>query len=203
MPQLPHIQQQSHSSVSVEISKLATASASQKSSFLILGLSRKYVDDAVTKLSSLYEAQCSTQTFKIEELANLSPEDMEDLKLLVETQGLCIQENQGTLIMRGLKDGVNQVMQLVNASLNRKLKVREEEDLYIRVAWCILAQNGNWERLPKTANYHLEKNDAAHGIVDAQGFTWNVDLQRMEAILQMKSRRRAKLKRLANLQGEQ
>lgn len=202
MPQLPHIQQQCHSSVSVEISKLATASASQKSSFLILGLSRKYVDDAVTKLSSLYEAQCSTQTFKIDELANLSPEDMEDLKLLVETQGLCIQENQGTLKVRGLKDGVNQVMQLVNASLNRKLKVREEEDLYIRVAWCILAQNGNWERLPKTANYHLEKKDAAHGIVDAQGLTWNVDLQRMEAILQMKSGQRAKLKRLANLQGE-
>lgn len=188
--------------MSEEISKLVTASASQKSSFLILGLSRKYVDDAVTKLRSLYEAQCSTQTFKMEELANLSPEDMEDLKLLVGTQGLCIQENQGTLTVRGLKDGVNQVMQLVNASLNRKLRVREEDDLYIRVAWCILPQNGNWERLPKKANYHLEKKDAAHGIVDAQGLTWTVDLQRMEAILQMKSGQRAKLKRLANLQGE-
>merc|ERR1712035_66220 len=95
------------------------------------------------------------------------------------------QSRQGGLTVSGLKDGVNQVMQLINAclhgSLRGEVRVREEEDLYTRVAWCILGHNGNWERLPKTANHSLENKDIAGGIVDAQGISWSVDLQRLEA----------------------
>lgn len=211
VPQLPHVQQQqqSHSSVRAEISNLPTASTSQKSTFLIFGFSREDVDGAMTKLKSLYQAQCSTQTFKKEELAGLSPEDMEDLKQLMETQGLYMQQNQSDqdgLTVSGLKDGVNQVMQMINGSLQgclrREVRVREEEDLYTRVAWCILGQNGNWERVPKRANHSLENEiDLARGIVDAQGTMWSVDLQRMEATLQVTGQT-AKLKRLVNLPGE-
>ncbi|XP_070711308.1 protein mono-ADP-ribosyltransferase PARP14-like [Pempheris klunzingeri] len=202
VPLVPHVPQQPLSSVSADLTILRTSSTNQQSAFLFLGLSRKDVDDAVTKMRNLYQAQCSSQTFSKEELAGLTRDNMEDLKQLVETLGLHIQMDQGGLTLSGLKDGVNQVMQMINVSLHsslrREMRVREEEDLYIRVVWCILGHNGNWERLPKTANHNLEKNDIAGGIVDAQGVQWNVDLQRMEAARQATGQT-AKLKRLVNL----
>lgn len=210
VPEWHHAQQQPHSSVSEGINQLAATSASQNSSFLILGYSRNDVDDAMTELTRLYEEQCSTLTFKMEELANLSSDDMKEIKLLMESRHLCIkekQDSQGTVVMvTGLKDGVNQLSGLVSTSVNRelkrKLKVSEEDDLYTRVTWCILPPNENWERVPKGANYNLEKKEVAQGIVDAQGRSWNVNLQSMEAILRI-SGQRAKLKRLVNLSGEQ
>ncbi|XP_070849888.1 protein mono-ADP-ribosyltransferase PARP14-like [Chaetodon trifascialis] len=206
-PQLPLVQkqQQSPSSVSADLSILRTTSTSQRSVFLFLGLSRKEVDDAMTKLKDLYQAQCATQTFKKEEMAGLTVADTEDLKQLVETHGLYMQRDQagqGSLTVSGLKDGVNQVMQIFNASrydnLKRAVRVREEEDLYARVAWCIMGHNGNWERLPKTANHNLETNDTAGGIVDTLGIRWSVELQRLEATRPINGQT-AKLKRLVNL----
>ncbi len=201
-------QNQPPSSVSADLSSLCTNSTSQQSVFLIVGLSRKVVDDAMTKLKNLYQAQCSTHTIKKEELECLTQDDMKDLKQLVETQGLYMQKDQcgpGSLTVSGLKDGVNQVMQMINASLRgflrREMRVREEEDLYTRVAWCILGPNGNWERLPKTANHILENKNILGGIVDAQGTLWSVDLQRMEATRPVTGQT-AKLKRLVNLPGE-
>ncbi|KAG8006072.1 Poly [ADP-ribose] polymerase 14 [Nibea albiflora] len=202
VPQLPQVQQQQPPS-SVSSDAIHTTSTSQ-SVFLFLGLSRKEVDDAMTKMKELYQTQCSTQTFKKEELAGLTADDMEDLKELVETQGLCMQRDQsgqGSLTVSGLKDGVNQVMQMINVflqgSLRRERRVRKEEDLYTRVAWCILAHD-NWQRLPKTANHNLENKDVANGIVDAQGTKWSVNLQRFEAT-RMMGFVTAKLKRLVNL----
>lgn len=205
VPQVPD-DRQSHLSVSEDLNSLSTTSLSQKSNFLFLGFSRKDFDDAKTKLKSLYHAQCSTQTFKKEELAGLSSEYVGDLKQLLETHGLHMQKSSdGNLTVSGLKDGVNQVTQMINASLQSflrgEVRVREEEDLFTRVAWCILGQNGNWERVPKAANLKLEKNDIGSGLVDAQGMTWSVDLQRMEATLQVTGQS-AKLKRLVNLPGQ-
>ncbi|KAE8279190.1 Poly [ADP-ribose] polymerase 14 [Larimichthys crocea] len=205
VPQLPQVQQQQQPPSSVSSGTLHTTSTSNQSVFLFLGLSRKDVDDAMTKLKELYQAQCSTQTFKKEELAGLTADDMEDLKQLVKTQGLCMQmdqSGQGSLTVSGLKDGVNQVMQMINVflqgSLRREVRVRKEEDLYTRVAWCILAHAGNWQRLPKTANHNLENKDVAGGIEDAQGIKWRVDLQKFEATRIM-GFVTAKLKRLVNL----
>ncbi|KAE8279182.1 Poly [ADP-ribose] polymerase 14 [Larimichthys crocea] len=203
---VPQVQQQQQPISSVSLGALCTTSINQ-SVFLFLGLSRKDVDDAMTKLKELYQAQCSTQTFKKEELAGLTADDMKDLKQLVKTQGLCMQmdqSGQGSLTVSGLKDGVNQVMQMINASLQgslrREVRVKEEEDLYTRVAWCILRHNGNWERLPKTANHSLENKDVAAGIEDAQGIKWSVDLQRLEAKTQMRLLgHTTNLKRLENL----
>ncbi|XP_068584429.1 protein mono-ADP-ribosyltransferase PARP14-like [Cebidichthys violaceus] len=205
VPQLPRVQQQPPLSERADPSLLFTSSASQQSVFWFLGLSRKDVEDAMTKLMDLYHAQCSTKTFKKEELAGLTQNNMKDLKQLVDTEGLYMQKNQsgrGTLTVSGLKDGVNMVVQMINASLHgslrREVRVREEEDLFARVAWCILGHGGNWERLPKTANHNLENNDVAGGIVDAQSVQWSVDLQRMEATRRLPGQT-AKLKRLEHL----
>ncbi|XP_036968283.1 uncharacterized protein LOC119027303 isoform X2 [Acanthopagrus latus] len=210
VPQRPHVQQQQQQqppslSASTDLSILHSTSTSQKSVFLFLGLSRQDVDDAMTMLMGLYQAQCSTQTIKKEELVGLTQDDVEVLKQVVETQGLHIQRDQsgpGSLTVSGLKDGVNQVMQKINASLQvslrREVRVREEQEFYTLVAWYILAHNGNWERLPKKANYSLENNDIGGGIVDAQGVLWSVDAQRLEASTRV-SGQTTKLKRLVNL----
>nr|XP_046236902.1 protein mono-ADP-ribosyltransferase PARP14-like [Scatophagus argus] len=203
VPQLRHVQQQLPSSLRGDLSILPTTT-SHKSIFLLTGLSKKNVDDAKTKMKSLYEAQCSTHTFEKEELAGLTSGDMEDLMQLVETHGLHMQmdqSGQGSLTVSGLKDGVNKVIQTINASLHgylrREVRVKEEEDLYNRVSWCILGHNGNWERVPKTANHSLENKDIAGGIEDAQGITWSVDLQTLEATRRVGGQT-AKLKRLVN-----
>ncbi|KAK9524874.1 hypothetical protein VZT92_017238 [Zoarces viviparus] len=184
VPQPPRVQQQPPLSKSADLRILFTSSASQQSVFWFLGLSRKDVDDAMTKLIDLYHAQCSTKTFEKDDLAGLTQDNMKDLKQLVDTEGLYIQKDQsgrGTLTVSGLKDGVNMVVLMINASLHgslrREVRVREEEDLFARVTWCLLGHGGNWERLPKTANHNLENNDVAGGIVDAQSVQWSVDLQ--------------------------
>ena len=150
----------------------------------------------MTKLKDLYQAQCSSQTFRKEELKDLTQDDVKDLKQLVETEGLYVELSQGTLKVN------NKVMQMINASLHgnlrREVRVREEEDLYAHVAWCILGHRGNWERLPKTANHSLENNDVGGRIVDAQGDKWNADLQRMEATRYLDGQT-TKLKRLEHL----
>ena len=162
----------------------------------------------MTKLKGAYQAQCSTQTFKKEDLVGLTQNDLEDLRQLVESHGLNIQRDQsglGSLTVSGFKDGVNQVTKKINDSLQenlrREVRVREEEELFSRVVWCILGNNCNWERLPKTANYKLENNDIAGGVVDAQGTEWSVDAQRLEASRRV-SGQTTKLKRLVNLPGE-
>lgn len=205
VPQFLHASQQPPPSMNADLSILRTSSTSQQSIFRFLGLSRKDVDDAMTKLKNLYENQCSTQTFKKAELEVLTQDDMNDLKQLVENLGLYMQVDQGGLTLSGLKDGVSQVMQMINAfqhdSLRREVRFREEDDLYGRVAWCILGHNGNWERLSKIANHNLEMNDIAGGIVDAQGIQWTVDGRRMEASRPLTGHA-TQLKRLENLPGE-
>ncbi|XP_071315572.1 protein mono-ADP-ribosyltransferase PARP14 isoform X2 [Trachinotus anak] len=205
VPQMPQEQQQPLRSLNADLSILHTSSMNQKSAFLFVGTGRKDVDDAKIKLNDLYQAQCSTQNFTKEELEGLTQDDIYDLKQLVETEGLYMQRDPsglGGLVVSGLKDGVSKVMLMINASLHgslrREVRVRDEDDLYTRVAWCILGPNGNWERLPKTANHALENRVVAGGIVDAQRIPWTVHLRTMEATRQG-TRQTAKLKRLKNL----
>ncbi|XP_073330732.1 uncharacterized protein [Pagrus major] len=109
VPQSPQEKQQQPSlSVTTD---LHTTSMSQKSIFLFLGLSRKDVDDAMTKLKDLYQAQCSTQTLKKEALTGLTPHQKENVKQLVEKQDLDKQKDQSgqdSLTVSELKDEVNQ-----------------------------------------------------------------------------------------------
>ncbi|XP_047241286.1 protein mono-ADP-ribosyltransferase PARP14-like [Girardinichthys multiradiatus] len=185
------------------VSLLLTTTTSHKSSFLFVGLQRKNVDEAITKIRDLYQAHSSTKTFTHHDLADLTQDDRKSLMNLVETQGLYVQEDpysQGGLTVSGLKAGVNQVEQMLRTvtPLRREMRVKDEETLYPNVAWCILGQNDSWERVPKAANYNLENQNITKGIVDAQGLTWSVNLLQMEAKRNL-SRQTAKLKRLENL----
>ncbi|XP_005755967.1 uncharacterized protein LOC102199559, partial [Pundamilia nyererei] len=196
-------QQQPPLSVSAYLSSLQISSTIQQSVFTFLGLSKKDVDDAMEKLKHQYHTQCSSKTFLKEELEPLDQDDMMELKELVESEGLFMQTDQsGSLTVSGLKDGVTRVIQKMNQcqlmGLANEVRVREEEELYLRVVWCILAHNGNWERLPRTANHQLENNELTEGITDAQGLVWEVNLQTMMATQQL-SRQAMKLKRLENL----
>ncbi|XP_028997166.1 protein mono-ADP-ribosyltransferase PARP14-like isoform X2 [Betta splendens] len=206
--QMLHVQQQQQQQqplfANTDLNILCTNSRNEHSVFWFLGLTTQTVDTAMTKLKELYRAHCSTKTFTQEQLKDLSQDNINDLEQLVETQGLYMQRDQsgqGSLTVCGLKDGVSQVMQMVNGfqqgSLVREMRVRDEDELYLRVAWCILGCNGNWERLPKTANYDLENNDASGEMVDARGNSWSVNLQAMEAT-RRQTGQKTKLKRLEN-----
>ncbi|XP_043953299.1 protein mono-ADP-ribosyltransferase PARP14-like isoform X1 [Gambusia affinis] len=180
-----------------------TTTTSQQSSFLFVGLQRQNVDAALTKIKNLYQDHSATKTFTNQDLADLTEEDIKKLMNLVETQDLYVQENplsQGGLTVSGLKAGVNQVNQMLQTliPLRKELRAKEEESLYPGIAWCILGQNGNWERLPKTGNYNLEKKNITKGIVDAHGVSWSVNLLKMEARRDLTGQT-AKLKRLENL----
>ncbi|KAG7241535.1 hypothetical protein INR49_025440 [Caranx melampygus] len=207
MPLLPHVyQEEPPRSLTADISNLQNTFTNQTSTFLFLGLSRQDVSNAKTKLKGVYETQCATQILPKEQLEGLTEDDMTDLTQLVESKGLYIQTDQSspnTLTVSGLKDGVNEVMQIINrsrvGSLMQQVRLKEEDDVYTRVAWCILGPNGNWERLPKTANHNLENRDIGGGIIDAQSIRWIVDLQKMVAKRQ-RSTQEAQLKRLQNLE---
>lgn len=201
-PQQPHI------SVTEGINQLTATSASQKSSFLILGCLGSNIFEAMTSLSRHYEEQCSTLTFTMEDLSKLSWNDVKKMELLMESHHLFLKEkqhSQGSIVMvTGLKDGINQLSCLVNTSMTRELKkelrAKEEDDLYTKVTWCFCPHNGKWTKFPKRANYNLERKEVAQGIVDAQGRTWTVDYQSMEVIVR-NSNQRAHLKRLVNFSG--
>ncbi|KAM9426844.1 protein mono-ADP-ribosyltransferase PARP14-like [Pholidichthys leucotaenia] len=202
---VPSVQQQQQLpplTATSDLSLLHINSAAQKSVFTILGHSKESVATATAKLKELYETQCSSQLFTKDKLEGLTQDDMDDMKQLVEEEGLYVEKDQsGSLTVSGLKDGVNQVAKMINEALHknlkRKVRDKEEEDLYGRVSWCILGHSGEWERLPKTANHKLENKDVLAGIVNAQGTLWRVDLQNMEATSNT-ARQTVKLKRLEN-----
>ncbi|XP_024144303.2 protein mono-ADP-ribosyltransferase PARP14 [Oryzias melastigma] len=197
---MPQVQQQSPPLIT-DLKLTNISSGSQQSTFKFIGLGKNTVDDAMKNLKSLYETVCSTQTISKEDMEVFTQKDVKAFKQLVESEGLFIEEDpSGGLTVTGLKDGVTQLMMMIQSclqgSLRIEMRVREEEDLYNRVMWCILDQRGNWQRLPKISNYNLEKRDIAAGIEDAQGVTWQVNLEEMEATA---TGQKTKLKRLENL----
>lgn len=209
MPLLHHVyQEEPPRSLNADLSILQTTCTNQTSTFLFVGVTKQDVSDAKTKLKGLYENQCATQILTKEQLDGLTEDDKEQLLQLVENKGLHIQTDQSSLNslnVSGLKDGVNEMIRIIDRAqfgiLRQQMRLKEEEDFYTRVAWCILGPNGNWERLPKTANRYLENKDLGRGIVDAQSIQWIVDLQKMVATRQG-STQVAQLKRLQNLSGE-
>ncbi|KAK7909910.1 hypothetical protein WMY93_014594 [Mugilogobius chulae] len=178
-----------------------TSSSDQKSIFKITGLSKNNISKAMTTMREVYQAQSSSQTFKKGELAALTPGDLATLKTQVEALGLQVECNEGDWTVSGLTVKVNQVIHLLKSfiygTLTREKRTREEEESYRKVAWCIRGPNGDWERLPKKANYQLEQGEIDEGIKDAQGVKWIVDLPNME-VTNNSSTTKA-LKRLENL----
>ncbi|XP_043953298.1 protein mono-ADP-ribosyltransferase PARP14 [Gambusia affinis] len=200
--QMPQVQQPAPLPLIANLSVYDTIPASETSTFLLLGLTRKDVNDAIEKLKNLYKHQCTEHTFPKEQLGSLNADDMSDLEELVRMEGLYMKkDHSGNLIVTGMKDGVNRAIVKFNSDLHgtltRQVRGREEDDLFVRVMWCILGKNGNWERVPKMANYNLETRDVGRGIVDAYGALWQVDLQNLTASA---AGHKTNLKRLENLE---
>ncbi|XP_032439354.1 protein mono-ADP-ribosyltransferase PARP14-like isoform X3 [Xiphophorus hellerii] len=200
--QVPQVQQQAPLSLIADLSIYDTIPASEKSTFLFLGLTRNDVNEAMEKLKNLYKHQCTEHTFPKEQLDSLYADDMLDLQQMVRMEGLYMKTDpSGNLIVNGMKDGVNRAIVKFNSSLHgnlrREVRGKEEDDLFARVMWCILGKNGNWDRVPKTANYNLEKKDVGGGITDAYGVLWQVDLKNLTVSAKG---RKTNLKRLENLE---
>ncbi|XP_054916199.1 protein mono-ADP-ribosyltransferase PARP14 isoform X2 [Poeciliopsis prolifica] len=200
--QVPQAQQQAPLPLIANLSIYNTIPVSEPSTFLFLGLTRQDVTDAMEKLKNLYKHQCTEHTFPKEQLGSLHADDMLDLQQLVRTEGLYMKKDpSGNLIVNGMKDGVNRAIVKFNSNLHgtllREVRGRDEDDLFARVMWCILGNNGNWERLPKTANYNLEMKDVGGGITDSYRVSWQVDLQSLTVSAQG---RKTNIKRLENLE---
>ncbi|XP_014886318.1 poly [ADP-ribose] polymerase 14-like isoform X3 [Poecilia latipinna] len=200
--QVPQVQQQAPLPLVADLSIYDTIPVSEPSTFLFLGLTRKDVNDAMEKMKNLYKNQCTEHTFPKEQLDSLNADDMLDLQQLVRMEGLYMKKDpSGNLMVNGMKDGVNRAIVKFNSNLHgtltREVRGRDEDDLYKRVMWCILGKNGNWDRVPKTANYNLERRDVTGGIVDAHGVLWQVDLQNL--MVSAKGYK-TNLKRLENLE---
>ncbi|KAK2862989.1 hypothetical protein Q5P01_002522 [Channa striata] len=83
-----------HATTHTDLSILCTSSTVQQSVFIVLGLCRKDVDDALMELKNLYQAQCSTCTFRKEDLAGITQGEVKSLKQLVDMLGVCVEEDQ-------------------------------------------------------------------------------------------------------------
>lgn len=102
--------------MNIDPSILSTSSRVQHYTFMIVGLCRKNVDNAIANLKSLYQAECTTQIFRHDELAGLTQDDVNHLKQLTEVLGVYVVEdhfNPGCWTVSGLKHGVHQVMQVI------------------------------------------------------------------------------------------
>ncbi|GAA6215978.1 uncharacterized protein LOC108903094 [Lates japonicus] len=121
VPQVTHATQHPPPLVmNVDLSVLRTTSTIQQCHFLIVGLCRKDVENAMAKLKDLYQDQCCTQTLKKEDLAGFTQDKINSLKQLMEILGLYVEEDQssqGRWTVRGLKEGVNQMMQMIHRSV--------------------------------------------------------------------------------------
>ncbi|CAL1591320.1 unnamed protein product [Knipowitschia caucasica] len=175
----------------------------EKSVFKITGMSKDSIAEAKTKMKDLYQTQYSSKTFKKDQLNVLMPRDLSTLKKEMESSGLQVQYSEGDWVVTGQTVKVNQLMDLVQsfmyATLTREKRSREEEEIYRKVTWCFQRLNGKWEKLPKEANYQLEKRITETGkYLDEQGIEWVVNLQKMEATDKLSTENVA-LKRLKHL----
>ncbi|KAK7177062.1 hypothetical protein R3I93_001117 [Phoxinus phoxinus] len=167
--------------------------------FLLIGHTDNEVSDACRDLQRAYESQCSTHPFPQEEIERLTHDEMNQLLSKVDSLHLQLeQSSSGGWEVRGLKDGVNEVVGVIQDALRRQVREKDQASLFTQVTWCILGPRGVWHKVPVEVNYKLERRDVKDGIVDAQGVKWTVDLRKMEATA-CDSGQVTSLKRLENL----
>ncbi|XP_076144471.1 protein mono-ADP-ribosyltransferase PARP14-like [Alosa pseudoharengus] len=170
--------------------------------FTLLGTSAQDVSNACAGLQRAYNSHCSKQTLAPEELAGLSHAELQDLVGRVNSLGVQLEPSGpgsgAEVVVRGLNEGVNEVMYVMQGALRRQVVERDQRELFNNVVWCIMGQRGDWERFPKEANQKLEKGDISSGVMDAHGCCWKVDLRQMRATATGLGRA-ADIKRLQNL----
>ncbi|KAG1959203.1 protein mono-ADP-ribosyltransferase PARP14-like [Pimephales promelas] len=150
--------------------------------FLVIGHTEDDVSDACRELQRAYESQCSTHSFHPEEIERLTQHEMNQLLSKVDSLHLKLEQSgSGGWEVKGLKDGVNEVVRLIQDALRRQVREKEQASLFTQVTWCILGRQGVWQKVPAEENYKLERGDVKDGIIDAQGVKWTVDLSKFEA----------------------
>ncbi|XP_062372730.1 protein mono-ADP-ribosyltransferase PARP14-like [Sardina pilchardus] len=153
--------------------------------FTIIGTSAQDVSSVCAGLQRAYTSHCSQHTLAPEELAALSQAELQDLAERVNSLGVQLDPSgSGSgagVVVRGLTEGVKDVMYVMQGALRRQVAERDQRELFAQVVWCIMGQRGDWERFPKEANQKLEKGDVSGGVTDAHGCRWNVDLRRKQA----------------------
>ncbi|RXN19008.1 poly [ADP-ribose] polymerase 14-like protein [Labeo rohita] len=189
--------------VALQIFGVGSLLTESRAAFLIIGHTSNDVSDACRELQWAYDSQCFTHTFFPDDIRRLTQDELDQLLYKVNSLNLQLDTSSSDRwVVKGLKDGVNEVVGLIQDALRRQseCKVREKEQalLFTQVTWCILGQWGVWQKLPKEVNHKLENADVKDGIVDAQGVKWTVDLQKMEARA-CDSRQVTTLKRLENI----
>uniref|UniRef100_A0A8C2AS70 Poly [ADP-ribose] polymerase n=1 Tax=Cyprinus carpio TaxID=7962 RepID=A0A8C2AS70_CYPCA len=170
--------------VALDLSSLVTSLPDTESTaaFLVIGHTNNDVSDACRDLQQAYKDQCSTHTFFADEIERLTQEEMDQLLSKVNSLHLQIEQSSSDgWVVKGQRNGVNEVVRLIQDALRRQVREKDQTFLFSQVTWCILGPRGIWQKVPKDANYKLEKRDVKDGIEDAQGVKWTVDLPKMEA----------------------
>uniref|UniRef100_A0A672LVK0 Poly [ADP-ribose] polymerase n=2 Tax=Sinocyclocheilus grahami TaxID=75366 RepID=A0A672LVK0_SINGR len=170
--------------VALDFSSLVTSLPDTESTaaFLVIGHTNNDVSNACRDLQQAYKDQCSTHTFFPDEIERLTQEEMDQLLSKVNSLHLQIAQNSSEeWEVEGQRNGVNEVVRLIQDALRRQVREKDQTFLFSQVTWCILGPRGIWQKVPKDVNYKLEKRDVKDGIEDAQAVKWTVDLQKMEA----------------------
>ncbi|XP_052417064.1 protein mono-ADP-ribosyltransferase PARP14-like [Carassius gibelio] len=152
-----------------------------RAAFLVIGHTNN-VSNACREIQQAYKSQCCTHTIFRDEIRCLTEDEKKQLYSKVSSLHLQIEQiSSDRWVVKGLKDGVNEVVRLIQDALRRQVRDKEQSILFSQVTWCILGSRGIWQKVPKDVNYLLEKGDVKDGIVDAQGVKWTVNLGKMEA----------------------
>ncbi|XP_059396160.1 protein mono-ADP-ribosyltransferase PARP15-like [Carassius carassius] len=188
------------SPVTSDFSSLVTSwpDTESRAAFLVIGYTNN-VSNACREIQQAYKSQCSTHTIFRDEIRCLTEDEKKQLYSKVSSLHLQIDQiSSDRWVVKGLKNGVNEVVRLIQDALRRQVRDKEQSILFSQVTWCILGSRGIWQKVPKDVNYVLEKGDVKDGIVDAQGVKWTVNLGKMEAKA-YRSGEVTALKRLENL----
>ncbi|MBN3316847.1 PAR14 polymerase, partial [Atractosteus spatula] len=150
----------------------------------IVGLKADNVRKVKERLQSDFDSQVSQQEVTEEDLSRLTEEDLQIVLGLVSCHSVQLEKKRDrTVIIRGLRDTVNNIVQRVQKSvmehLLKTVQDKKQEELYPKVMWCY-EKNGHWERFPKAPNFQLE-NRCQTDVVDGNGAQLSVDLHKMEA----------------------
>lgn len=110
---------------SLDLSSLVRAlpATENTAAFLVIGLRDNEVSDACRELQRAYESQCFTHPFHTEEIERLTQDEMNQLLSKVESLHLQLeQSSSGGWEVKGLKDGVNEVVRLIQDALRRQVR---------------------------------------------------------------------------------
>ncbi|XP_051999466.1 uncharacterized protein LOC127655618 [Xyrauchen texanus] len=95
--------------------------AQSTAAFLVIGFTYDNVFDACRELHRAYDNQCSTHSFSSEDIGWLTDDEVDQLRSKLNSLHLQMQKsNADSWVVTGLKDGVNEVVRLVQGALRRQ-----------------------------------------------------------------------------------